>query len=151
MLKCMPRLSGWFNFKFSEPAAAGGFDSACTCRVSGRPPAWATQPRPARRRPWAMSMSAVNSIWNYQHLRLEPWLLWLGTPEFIYEFMKHMNSYIKNKMNSDVNSYMNSHMNEFIYDFIYEFIYEMFIWIMNSYMKWLYEMIIWIHSLYESY
>ena len=43
----------------------------------------------------------------------------LGTPEFIYEFMKHMNSFMKKSYEFIV--YMNSYMNS------YEFIYEMII------------------------
>ena len=74
----------------------------------------------------------------------------LGTPKFIHEVMKHMNSYMKKSYEFII--YMNSYVNSYTYEFIwslYEFIDEMIIWIqilLNSYMKWLYEfMSIWIH------
>ena len=41
-----------------------------------------------------------NIVWN------------LDTPEFIYEFMKHMNSYIKKSYEFIV--YMNSYMNPYV-------------------------------------
>ena len=41
------------------------------------------------------------------------WRMWnLGTPEFIYEFMKHMNSYMKKSYEFIV--YMNSYMNSYV-------------------------------------
>ena len=65
----------------------------------------------------------------------------LGTPEFIYEFMKHMNSYIKKSYEFIV--YMDSYMNSYIWIHIHMNSYNHY---MNSYMKWLYEFIyIWIH------
>ena len=62
-------------------------------------------------------------IWNF------------GTPEFIYEFMKHMNSYMKKSyefivyMNSYMNSYYQIYYIRIIYmnSYTYEFIYEMII------------------------
>ena len=53
----------------------------------------------------------ISHIWN------------LGTPKFIYEFIKHTNSYMKKSYEFVVS--MNSYTYEFIYEFIYkyEFIY----------------------------
>ena len=65
----------------------------------------------------------------------------LGTPEFIYEFMKHMNSCMKKSY--EFIGYMNSYMNSYIWIHIHMNSYNHY---MNSYMKWLYEFIyIWIH------
>ena len=65
----------------------------------------------------------------------------LGTPEFIYVSMKHMNSYMKKSYEFIV--YMNSYMNSYIWIHIHMNSYNHY---MNSYMKWLYEFIyMWIH------
>ena len=65
------------------------------------------------------TLPCIITIWN------------LGTPEFIYEFMKHMTSYMKKFI-----GYMNSCMNSYIWIHIH----------MNSYMKWLYEFIVYMNS-----
>ena len=79
-------------------------------------------------------------------------LVWLGTPIFIYEFMKHMNSHMNSymKKSCEFMSYMNSSMNSYIWIHIHMNLYMKwsyeFIVYMNSYMKWSYEfMSIWIH------
>ena len=65
------------------------------------------------------TLPCIITIWN------------LGTPEFIYEFMKHMTSYMKKFI-----GYMNSCMNSYIWIHIH----------MNSYMKWLSEFIVYMNS-----
>ena len=59
-------------------------------------PARLTKARPVQ----AVTDFCTTVIWN------------LGTPEFLYEFMKHMNSYMKKSYEfiCYLNSYMNSYM-----------------------------------------
>ena len=65
---------------------------------------------------WPLS----NPVWHWPpramihclHLLCALFIWNLGTPEFIYEFMKYMNSYMKKSY--EFIGYMNSHMNSYI-------------------------------------